>query len=235
MHRSVLQNKTYLKFAAQNTVEVICMEEIDKAERDKAATFKTYKTKDAYGDDVEYMVEFDGLTVDELKGLSNTDAIVAFMDGNKIPYTAIVDPHTGKAIEAMKGKPTVKSLSAAVVRARKVLMKEHGAGIPRKQWNALAAAEVRIDLLSIEGKFAEALQVLTKAESSFKRPSDPIKSRLVVMREVLEKDIAKFVDACATLPKRDAKTRRELAAIAKALGDTPLAKRAADLATAPGK
>lgn len=230
MHRSVLQNKGYLKFAAQNTVEVICMEEIDKAERENASTFKTYKTKDAYGDDVEYMVEFDGLTVDELKGLSNTGAIVAFMDGNKIPYTAIVDPHTGKAIEAMKGKPTVKSLSAAVVRARKVLMKEHGAGIPRKQWNALAAAEVRIDLLSIEGKFAEALKVLSKSESSLKRPPDPIKTRLVIMREALEKDIGKFVDACASEGKLTAPKKRELAAIAKALDDTPLGKRAAKIA-----
>lgn len=227
MHRSVLQNKSYLKFAAQNTVEVICMEEIDKAERDKASTFKTYKTKDAYGDEVEYMVEFDGLTVDELKGLSNTSAIVAFMEGGKIPYTAIVDPHTGKAIEAMKGKPTVKSLSAAVLRARKVLTKEHGAGIPRKQWNALAAAEVRIDLLSIEGKFSAALKVLTKIEASLKRPPELIKSRLVVMREALEKDIGKYLDACTAEAKLDASKKRELAAIAKALGDTPLGKRAA--------
>jgi len=230
VHRSVLQNKTYLKFAAQNTVEVICMEEIDKAEREKASTFQTYKTKDEYGDEVEYMVEFDGLTVDELKGLSNTDAIVAFMDGNKIPYTAIVDPHTGKAIEAMKGKPTVKSLSAAIKRARKVLTKEHGDGIPRKQWDSLATGEVRIDLLSIEGRYAEALKALVKIETSFKRPPKPIKLRLVVIREALEKDIGKYIDACAAGGKLPAPKKRELTAIAKSLGDSALGKRAAELA-----
>jgi hypothetical protein len=226
----VLQNKGYLKFAAQNTVEVICMEEIDKAERDKAATFKTYKTRDAYGDEVEYLVEFDGLTVEELKGLSNTDAVVAFMDGGKIPYTAIVDPHTGRAIEAIKGKPTVKSLSAAVLRARKVLTEAHGEGVPRKRWEALAAAEVRVDLLSIAGKYAEAWELCTKTVDGFKRPPSILKTRLETMREVLHRDIVKYVDACEKQPKRDAATRKELAAVAKALGDSALAKRAAELA-----
>jgi len=230
VHRSVLQNKKYIAFAKANTVEVICMEEIAKAERDKASTFATYKTKDAYGDEVEYLVEFDGLTIDELKGLSNTNAVVAFMEGGKIPYTAIVDPHTGKAIEAMKGKPTVASLSAAVLRARKILTEKHGRGVPRKQWQALAAAEVRIDLLSIGGKYAMALGIYEKAAGLIKRPPTVVKSRLEIIREVLMKDVAKHIDACAKTDKLDAKMRKELASIAKTLGDTPLGTRAAKLA-----
>ena len=171
------------------------------------------------------------LTVEELKGLSNTGAIVAFMEGGKIPYTAIVDPHTGKAIETIKGKPTVKSLSAAVSRARKLLAKEHGEGVPRKLWDGLRAGEVRIDLLSIEGKFAEALKVLAKIEASFKRPPDAIKSRLAIIREALEKDVAKYLDSCAALSALDKSQKRELAALAKALADRPLGPRAASLAT----
>jgi len=230
VHRSVLQNKSYIRFAAQNTVEVICMEEIDKAVREKPSTIATYKFKDAYGDVEDYLVEFGGLTLEELKGLSNTTAVVAFMEGGKIPYTAIVDPHTGKAIEAMKGKPTVKSLSAAVLRARKILTEKHGRGISRKQWNALGAAEVSVDLLLADGKHAKAIATQVKVAAQFKRPPAVVKNRLDALRAGIEKDVANYLDACEKKGKLDSKARAHLATIARALGDTPLAKRAVMLA-----
>jgi len=230
VHRSVLMNKSYIKFAALNTVEVISMEEIDRAVEKKSSHIKTYKTKDAYGDEIDYLVEFDGLTIDELKDLSSTDAILSFMEGGRIPYTAIVDPHTGEAMEAMKGKPTVASLSAAVLRARQVLTEKHGRGLPRKQWDGLAAAEVRVDLLCIAGKFVDALKAHKKAAAEFKQPPKIVKTRLVVIRESIDADVKKLLDACEKKDKLDAKARRELASLAKALGDTPLGKRAANLA-----
>ena len=122
----MLENKAYIRFSLAHAVEVICMEEIDRAVSEKADTIATYKARDAYGDEVEYLKEFPGLTLDELKGLSSTDAVLRFMEGGKIPYTAIVDPHSGKAMEAIEGKPSVKSLTAAIGRARAKLEKEHG-------------------------------------------------------------------------------------------------------------
>ena len=185
MHRSVLQNKKYIKFAAKNSVEVISMEEIEKAEREKAKTIATYRVKDAYGDDVDYLIEFAGLTLKQLKDLSNTQKILSFMEGGKIPYTAIVDPYTGKAIEAMKGKPTVATLTAAITRARKALEKEHGKGVPRAAWNKLGEAEIKCDLLLAESKKAEALALYRKTAALFKRPVAAVKSRLTAMRTAI--------------------------------------------------
>ena len=145
MHRSVLQNKKYLRFSAKNAVEVISMEEIERAERERPKTIATYKAKDPYGDEVEYLVEFAGLTLENLKDLSNTQAILEFMEGGKIPYTAIVDPHSGKAMQAIKGEPTVSSLTKEIKKARAALEKQHGKGVPRDQWNKLRAAETECD------------------------------------------------------------------------------------------
>ena len=191
MHRSVLENGKYVRFSAANAVEVICMEEIDRAVSEKSQMIATYKVKDAYGDDVQYMKEFPGLTLEELQDLSATNAILQFMDGNRIPYTAIVDPHSGKAIEAMKGKPTVKTLTAAIARARAVLEKAHGKGVDRKLWNEIGVAEVAVDLALGKEKYTEALKrhavIAKKFAKNLSGARGPVKSRLDAMRASVEK------------------------------------------------
>ena len=181
MHRAVLQNKKYIRFSAANAVEVIAMEEIERAEREKPKTIATYKAKDPYGDEVEYLVEFKGLTLDELKDLSSTQEILAFMEGGKIPYTAIVDPHTGKALQAMKGQPTAKGLMSAIRKARKALEKEHGKGVDRQKWNKLLAAEIQCDILLGAEKVKEAQALHKKTAALFKRPVPAVKQRLAAM------------------------------------------------------
>jgi hypothetical protein len=188
VHRSVLQNKKYIKFSYANAVEVISMEEIARALEKSAHTIATYKTKDAYGDEVEYLAEFPGLTIDDLKTLSNTNAILEFMQGGKIPFTAIVDPHTGKAMLSMKGKPSVASLTAAIKKARATLEKEHGKGVDRKLWDELGVVEVKIDLALAEDKPAEAKKVLSALEKKLKRPREPVKERVDMLRnQIIEK------------------------------------------------
>ena len=201
MHRSVLQNKKYIKFSYANAVEIISMEEIGRALKKNAHTIATYKTKDAYGDEVEYLAEFAGLTVDDLKKLSNTTAILNFMQGGKIPFTAIVDPHTGKAMQTMKGKPSVASLSAAIKKARAKLEAEHGKGVDRKLWDELGAVEVKIDLAMADGKLAEAKNLLSAFQKKLKRPKEPVKERVEAIREQI---IEKLKDALTKpdLPKK---------------------------------
>ena len=218
MHRSVLENGKYVKFSAANAVEVISMEEIDRAIREKSHTIATYKAKDAYGDEVEYLREFPGLTLDELKDLSNTNAILAFMEGGKIPYTAIVDPHSGKAIFAMKGKPTVKSLTAAIARARAKLEKEHGKGVDRKLWSELGAIEVKVDTALAKGEYVDAVKLHGAILKKFPRARGAVKARLDAMRAAIEKDIAVYVDGGKA-------KKAELERLAAALGQSPLAAR----------
>jgi len=191
VHRSVLENAAYVKYARENTVEVICMEEIERAEKENAKTIATYKSTDAYGDEEHYLTEFPGLTLDQLKRISDTEAVLRFMDGGKIPYTAIVDPHTGKAIEAIKGKPTVKSLKAAIDRARQQLEKEHGKGLDRKLWDELRASEVECDKLLIAEQFDQALALHEKLAKKHEDAKGFVKNRLDAMKRVIDKDIAK--------------------------------------------
>ena len=186
MHRSVLQNKGYLKFSKANAVEVVSMEELGRALKEKAATVKTYKTKDAYDDEVEYLVEFPGLTLDDLKRLSDTEEILAFMEGGKIPYTAIVNPHTGKAMHAMKGKPTVKSLTKAIKAARKQLEKEHGKGVDRKLWRELGRVEVEFDKALAAKDLKKADALVAGISKKFKRPQPAVQTRLTAMAEALK-------------------------------------------------
>jgi len=187
VHRSVLENKSYVKFSLANAVEVICMEELDRAVSEKASTIATYKAKDAYGDEVEYLKEFPGLTLEALKDLSGTDAVLRFMDGGKIPYTAVVDPHSGEAIEAIKGKPTVKSLTAAIGRARAKLEKEHGKGLDRKLWDEIGAVEVEVDKALAESKVEEARKLYAALAAKHPRPTGAVKRRLDALRAMIDK------------------------------------------------
>ncbi|MEM8885442.1 MAG: hypothetical protein AAGD14_15360 [Planctomycetota bacterium] len=191
MHRSVLDNKGYQKFSLANAVEVICMEEIERAEREKSTHLKTYRAKDGYGDEVDYMVHFPGLTLGDLRSLSNTQTVLRFMDGGKIPYTAIVDPHTGKAMEAIKGKPTVKSLQAAIKRARAKLEEEHGKGVDRKLWLQLVDTEVKVDVALAEEKYGDAVKLYVDLAKKLKRPTAIVKSRLEAMHAAIDEDLVK--------------------------------------------
>lgn len=197
----MLQNKKYIKFSSANAVEIISMEEIGRALKKNAHTIATYKAKDAYGDDVEYLTEFAGLTLGDLKTLSNTNAILKFMQGGKIPFTAIVDPHTGKAMQSMKGKPSVASLTAAIKKARATLEAEHGKGVDRKLWDELGAVEVKIDLAMAADQLAEAKNLLTAFEKKLKRPKEPVKERIELLRaQIIEK--LKEALRNADLPKK---------------------------------
>ena len=63
MHGSVLQNKKYIKFAGENTVEVMSLSALDKGieKGDKRAA--TYKAKDGN----VYLVGYPNLTVKQIQ------------------------------------------------------------------------------------------------------------------------------------------------------------------------
>ena len=62
MHRSVMQNKKYIKFADKNTVEVIAIGGATAAVKSGHKKAGTYKAKNAAGEEVEYLLEFPGMT-----------------------------------------------------------------------------------------------------------------------------------------------------------------------------
>ncbi len=228
MHRSVLENGSYAKFAATNTVEMLVTEEMDRALADKSARIKTYKDSDPYGDPVEYLVRFPGVTIEQLRGLSNSAAINYIAPGNKIPYTAIVDPHTLKEMEGFTGKYQPGDLMALVKKHTKTLVNKHGKGIPRKVWNDMIESEIQIDMLLGQTKIVDAMGVYTAlARETFRLPTI-IRNRVSAAMDTILEDAEKrlkTIEKEAAQGKKD-KLRREASRLARVLTDTPLADKA---------
>jgi hypothetical protein len=141
MHRSVLQNEDYIKFAGEKTVEVMAMQRLDEGISKQDPKAATYKTKDAKGREVEYLVEFPGMTVEEINNLNRSKA-GQYNDTGKIPFTAIVNPHTLKKMRGFSGSKSAKALMDAVETAMEELQAEHGPSLSRgklKEFDEIAA------------------------------------------------------------------------------------------------
>ncbi len=240
MHQGVLTNAAYMKFAAKSTVEVICMQDTDEALQMNDPQVKTYKTKDAYGDEVEYVRKFPGLTLEQVRDLGTCDAL-QYMEGPKMPATVIVDPHT---LKKMGGIPRAQRRAAGFIKAIQpfvdALKKRHGPGIDRTVWNRVAAAGTKSDLLLADNKIAEAMKLYRDLEKVAAPHQKELASRLDALRGVIETDAAKRLDELEKLitnstreQKSSARERRsaarELKKLASALKGTKLEQRAVSL------
>jgi len=222
MHRAVLQNRTYIRFAAKNTVEVISMEELDRAVERKEHV-ATYTVKTPYGDEVEQLVEFPGLTIDQLRDLSNGPAI-RYMEGGRIPYTAIVDPHDLKELEGIRGTRTARELVAAVKRHAKALETRYGPGVDRKLWNLVSEGGIAVDVHLGKDDIVQAMAVYRHLGARTVRQPDSLQRRVEAIRDTIVAVAAKRLDALEKASGAEAS--RELAALARALRDTKLEERA---------
>ena len=145
----MLQNKKYIKFAYENTVEVISMGKIDQALDAKAQgnarakDFEFYTAKDENGNKVERVVGWPNLTIEQMKKLNRSKA-GQYNNTGKIPYTAIVNPHTLAEISNIRGGFGMGKLEDAVKAAKKSLGKEYGASVSRKTLDKIRKAEKKI-------------------------------------------------------------------------------------------
>ncbi|MHC4223984.1 MAG: hypothetical protein ACYSUN_08340 [Planctomycetota bacterium] len=226
MHRSVLKNPAYGKFAAQHTVEVITMEELDIAVAKESRNISTYKEKDPWGEEQHYLIEFPGLTLDDLRDLSNSDAL-NYMQGNRIPYTAIVDPHNLAELEGLRGVKTAKELMEAITRHRKALLLQYGKGIERKVWKGIENRLVQIDIHLGKGEISEAMQLFRKMESESARKPEVLKKKVRLALEVILDDAGLRLDTIErTMVEGKGKSpKAELTKLKSALKETPLAER----------
>lgn len=230
MHRSVLENRTYGRFAAENTVEVIAMEELDRALREQSPHVKTYRAKDVYGQETDYLAEFPGLTVEQLRDLSDSHA-VTYMQGGRIPYTAVVDPHTLAEMEGIRGVRTAKDLIAIVSRHRDALVAAHGEGIDRRLWREVGEGLVEIDRQLGAGDIGKALAVHAElARRTTGRPEE-LTGRVARALEVILDDAGRLLGALeARVAAGEARAvATEARSLARVLEDTPLGERARNL------
>ncbi len=223
MHRSVLENASYIKFATESAVDVVAMEEMDKAVAEKSEHVRTYKGKDLYGAEERFLEIFPGLTMDELAALSGS-AATRYMEGGRIPYTAIVDPHTLAELEGMKGIKTPQELIDAITRHTRPLKAAHGEGVARKTWSGLRRGLAEIDNLLAGDLVVKALAVHRRLAAELAREGEAVKRKLEAAEQAILAAAEKLLDAGG--PRGEQAIRE----FARALEGTPLAERAAALA-----
>ena len=164
MHSAVLQNKKYIKFAAKNSVEVMVLSGIEAAVQKQARKAATYKSKDAAGHEVEYLVEFPGLSVADLSAMNRSKAS-SYNDTGSIPHTAFVDPFTLEKIQGIRGGVSSGAVMDAALAAQKLIRKKHGkASFSRKDLAKLAGKELGIIKQVARHKLGRALAEVAKLE-----------------------------------------------------------------------
>ena len=154
MHSSVLQNKKYMKFASERTVEVIAVSSLESGIQKGDARAGTYKAKDADGKEVEYLVSWPGLTLADMKKL-NSSKIRSCNDTRGIPHVAIVNPHTLEKFDGWNGGSSGKIMDAVDV-AQKALKKEYGKPVSRKDLMKVRKEENKVRKLLKAGDLGKA-------------------------------------------------------------------------------
>ena len=230
MHQAVFDNKAYIKFSRQNCVEVMAMQDIERALAEKPKRAATYKTKDAYGDEIECFVKFPGVTIDQMRALIEGPAL-EYMEGPLMPYMGVVDPHTLETIGGVKrGEPyTASHFIAAITPHVKALREKYGKGVGRKAWDGVNERLARVDVALGENGIDRAMGIYREmVKLAGVRPPDPLKRRLDSTLKVILGDASERLGALeARVAKGEgAKVKGELAKLAKALADTQLETRA---------
>lgn len=173
VHSAVLKNKKYIAFADDNTVEVICLSDLDKGIQKNDKRAGTYKVKGDAGQDREYLIEWAGMTVDDIEKMRGSKA-GSYNDTGRIPYTAIVDPHTLEQMDKIAGGYGAGTLMEMVTAARKQLEKAHGKGVSRKNLNKVKECASEIRELVAKGNLPQALSEATALEKKVAKDAAPI-------------------------------------------------------------
>jgi len=230
VHGSVLQNKKYIKFAGENTVEVMALGRLGEGIEKKDKRAATYRAKDEDGAEQDFLLEWPNLTVDDISKMRGSKA-GTYNNTGKIPYTAIVNPHTLEEMEGFKGGFGGGKLMDAVKLHKKALSKEYGKSTSRKTLKKVRKAEKEIAKLTEAGALSKALAAAAKLEKKCSKESPALieiggKARTAVIAKCGEKlDELEAVIGRGEL----AAAKKELGPLARALKGTPLAERAGEL------
>lgn len=230
----MLQNPAYIKFSRESCVELMCMKDIEQALAEKPAHALTYKTKDAYGDEIECFECCPGVTVDQMKQLHEGKPI-EYMKGPLMPYTAVVDPHTLKDLGGIeRGQATSAAAFIEVIsRHVKALEAEHGKGVDARLWEYVAEAQTKVDLLLGEDKLDKALALVDEMEKKTARQHETVQRKVAASREAVLADAARRLDALEKQIQggQGGQARTEASRLAKLLKGTELADRASAIET----
>ncbi len=152
----MLQNKKYIAFAEENTVEVLCLSRLDEGIEKKDKRAGTFKAKDIDGQEKDFMLGWPNLTAEEIKNLAGSKG-GSYNQTGKIPYTAVIDPYTLEEMDTIKGGYGAGSLMDLVAVKKKDLEKQHGKGVSRKTLTKVKDADAGVRKELAAGNLAKAL------------------------------------------------------------------------------
>jgi len=169
----VLQNKKYIAFAEENTVEVLALGGLDEGIAKKDNRAATYKAKDASGQEKDLLFEWPNLTVEEVNALHGSKAGTYNKTGSN-PYLSVVDPYTLEEMGNLKGSYAVGALTDLVTAKKKELEKEHGKGTSRKTLGKVKEADTAIRKALEDGQVAKALADFGALQKKVAKEGDAI-------------------------------------------------------------
>lgn len=152
----MLQNKKYIAFADENTVEVLVLGDLDKGIEKKDKRAATYKAKGDDGQETEFLFEWPSLTVKDVEDMRGTKA-GTYNNTGKNPYTAIIDPYTLEEMGNLPGSYALGALTDLVTAKKKELEKAHGKGVSRKTLSKVKEVDAQIREDLAKGNLAKAL------------------------------------------------------------------------------
>jgi len=226
VHGSVLQNKKYIKFAYENTVEVLALGRLDEAVQKGERGAETYK-----GDDgKDYLVGWPNLTVEDVANLRSSKA-GSYNNTGKIPYTSIVNPHTLEEMESIQGGYGAGTLMDKVEEHKKALEKEYGKSVSRKALEKIEKTEADVRADVTEGKFSKAMAAARKLDTQSAKLATSIQERTkALVDEVLKACAAQLDEAEKLLGDGDASgAKKILSGLSSALRGTDLEERHKEL------
>lgn len=195
MHKTVMCNEDYIKFANEKTVEVIALQDLQKGIDAGDHKADEYDGKDDDGRPAKFVAEFPGLTRSDLLALHASKAS-SYNDTGGIPFTVIVDPWTEKEMARFAGGGhSPDKIIAAVNEQTKVLNSAHGPSISRAVLTKANGEVKRVsDVLAKDG-VSKAFAELKKAEKGFAKEAEAIRKRFEPVRAAILAAAGEQLDA----------------------------------------
>jgi len=229
MHSAVLQSKKYIGFSEKNTVEVISLSRLAEGIEKGDPKAATYTARGPEGDEVEFLVKYPGMTVEDMQNVRRSRA-TSYNRTGKIPYTAIVNPHTLEEMRGFSGGQSSKTLMEAVMEARRELTSEYGQAISRQDYRLLRASGDEVQGLVGDGEFKKALRLVDDlSKKSHDWPQD-LQERVTELRtRIFDAAKERLADIRGRADSDPSDARRELRKLARELHNTPIADEAEEL------
>ncbi len=227
----MLQNEDYIEFAEKNSVEVISMSRLNEGVEKEDRKAAQYDAVDADGKPVKYMVMFPGLTLEEMYALNRSPA-GRYNQTGKIPYTAIVDPHTLEEMEGLSGSRSAGQLMEVVETHQKALIEKYGPKLSRKDIRAVEDSKAACNELLEKKGVGKALAQLNKDAKKLKKKGERIEAMVEEFRAELMEKAGEELDAVEELIADDLpQAKKRLAKMKSVLRKTPLEERVTTLYT----